>query len=369
VNAALAVLCLLTALHDEKSSSSRVQVRDDGVTWAVDLSLQGLSTVLPLPADPVDLSERRLQAFQPEIVKYLRTCMTLKINGTRVEGEPVQLEPVYETFVASGEKYIAHFWITFRYPSAAKVETVDLSAAFFATRTREHRAVLSVTWDGGQHTYARSGPFDLDLTARRVKPTFWSTFGDFVVWGMHHIFIGYDHIAFLLALLLGAKRLGEVVKIATSFTVAHSITLLLAAKEVIHLPSNVTESLIAASIVYVAVENYFLKEAKYRWVLTFVFGLVHGLGFSGALGERLQDLNSIVVPVLSFNVGVELGQVAILLVAFPLMAWIRKAATEEAAAKRQLLLVRVGSAPILLLGCFWLLARIFQKDWPPFIFF
>ena len=132
------------------------------------------------------------------------------------------------------------------------------------------------------------------------------------------------------------------------------------------MPSAVTESLIAASIVYVAAENYFIKEAKYRWVLTFLFGLVHGLGFSSVLRDRLQDLDAIVLPVVSFNLGVELGQVAILLVAFPLLAWIRKGATEESSALRQRRLVRIGSAPILLLGCFWLVDRIFQKNWMPF---
>src|SRR5205814_3657748 len=156
--------------------------------------------------------------------------------------------------------------------------------------------------------------------------------------------------------------LGEMVRIATSFTVAHSITLLLAALDVIRLPSAVTESLIAASIVYVAAENYFIKEAKYRWVLTFLFGLVHGLGFSSVLHERLQDLDTIVLPVVSFNLGVELGQIAILLVTFPILAWIRKGATEEESAKRQLMMVRIGSAPILLLGCFWLVDRVFRSE-------
>ena len=101
-------------------------------------------------------------------------------------------------------------------------------------------------------------------------------------------------------------------------------------------------------------------------MLTFLFGLVHGLGFSSVLRERLQDLDTIVLPVVSFNLGVELGQIAILLVAFPILAWIRKGATEEASAKRHLLLVRIGSAPILLLGCFWVVDRVLQKNWMPF---
>src|SRR5437588_12053532 len=107
---------------------------------------------------------------------------------------------------------------------------------------------------------------------------------------MHDSFDVFDHIAFLMALLLAALRLGDMVRVVTSFTVAHSITLLLAAMNVIRLPGPVTESLIAASIVYVAAENFFIKDARHRWILTFAFGLVHGLGFSSVLRERLQDL-------------------------------------------------------------------------------
>src|SRR5205814_5944636 len=103
-----------------------------------------------------------------------------------------------------------------------------------------------------------------------------------------------------------------------------SLTLLLAALDVIRIPSAVTESLIAASIVYVALENYFIKDGRHRWLLTFGFGLVHGLGFSSVLRARLQDLESIAVPVVSFNLGVEAGQIAILLVALPVLILIRR---------------------------------------------
>ena len=176
---------------------------------------------------------------------------------------------------------------------------------------------------------------------------------------MHHIFIGYDHIAFLLALLLAARGLMEMVKIATSFTVAHSLTLLFSALDVIRLKPQVTESLIAASIVYVAVENYTLKEGKYRWILTFAFGLVHGLGFSTVLKERLSESSGILVPVVSFNVGVELGQIAILLVAFPLAAWARRGPDKESGERRRRRLLVIGSTAILLLGVTWLAERLF----------
>src|SRR6185295_4364121 len=111
---ALAVLLAL-AVHDEKLSVSRVEVKPDGVVWTVDVALQGLEKVLKFPADPLDLSERQLQGMKDEIVKYLRTCVKADIDGTPVEPEAGSLEPLYETFIATGEKYIAHARQRFRF--------------------------------------------------------------------------------------------------------------------------------------------------------------------------------------------------------------------------------------------------------------
>jgi hydrogenase/urease accessory protein HupE len=361
----VAALLLLLA-HDEKLSVSRVEVKDDGVVWTVDVSLIGIEKVLPLPVDLYDLSDRQFLGMKDDLVRYLRTCMTLSINGTDVEGAAAGLEPLYETFIATGEKYIAHARVSFRFASAAPVKRIELRGAFFTTLTSNHHAVLHVSWKEAKRQFSRYGPFAMELTESKVNPTFWGTAGEFLLWGMHHILIGFDHIAFLLALLLGTRKMGEMIRIVTSFTIAHSLTLLLAARDLIRLPSQVTESLIAASIVYVAAENYFIKEARWRWILTFAFGLVHGLGFSSMLRERLVDLDSVAMPVVWFNIGVELGQIAILLVAFPLLGWIRKGADEPASERRQTRLVRIGSAPILLLGLGWMADRIFQLEWMPF---
>src|SRR5262249_35917631 len=145
-----------------------------------------------------------------------------------------------------------------------------------------------------------------------------------------------------LALLLAARKFREMLPAVTWFTGAHSLTLLLAALDVIRVPGQVTESLIAASIVYVAAANYFLIQDRHRWILTFLFGLVHGFGFSSVLRERLQDLDGVLVPVVAFNFGVEVGQVAILLVALPLLIWSRRAPDEGAVERRQRVLVQVG---------------------------
>ena len=109
--------------------------------------------------------------------------------------------------------------------------------------------------------------------------------GRFIRAGIEHIFLGYDHIAFLLAVILWGRSLWPLVKVVTAFTLAHSLTLCLAVLDIVRLPSSVVEPLIAATIVFVAAENFFVHDIRKRWRATFVLGLVHGFGFAGALRE------------------------------------------------------------------------------------
>jgi hydrogenase/urease accessory protein HupE len=330
------------------------------------VATEGVQKVVKLPADALKLTDPQLQEAKRDIVDYMLECIKVEINGVPVDAEVGAMEPVYDKVAATGQQYISYAREHFRFVSKTKVKTLKLSAGLFVTLTSSHHAALTVSWNGAQRPFSRFGPFDLELTAALVNPTFVSIGGEFVIWGMHHIFIGYDHIAFLLALLLAARRLREMVRVVTSFTVAHSLTLLLAALGAIRFPQAVTESMIAASIVYVAAENYFITSGRHRWILTFAFGLVHGLGFSNVLRERLQDLQSILVPVVAFNFGVELGQITILLAALPVLALIRRAPTAAATERRQKWLVRIGSMPILLLGLFWLIDRVFRLGLMPF---
>jgi len=240
-----------------------------------------------------------------------------------------------------------------------------LGIRFFSEITNEHRAVINLRWGERERQFVRTGPSTLEVSYARLAPGMWNVTADFLPWGIHHIFIGYDHISFLLALLLAARNIRQMVVIVTAFTVAHSLTLLLSALDLVRVPPAVTEALIAASIVYVSVENYFLKNAKHRWMLAFTFGLVHGLGFSTILKERLADMSGVLVPVLSFNLGVELGQLAILLAAFPLTLLLCRAPDDELRQVKQRRLVRIGSAPILLLGLGWLAERVFGMSFMP----
>ena len=155
-----------------------------------------------------------------------------------------------------------------------------------------------------------------------------STFGGFLALGLEHILTGFDHLLFLFALLLMAPGFRQALGIITSFTVAHSITLGLATLDVVHIPPSIVEPLIAASIVYVGVENLVRREGlRSRWVLTFAFGLVHGFGFAGVLREMGVSSAStgIATPLLAFNLGVETGQLAIAAAALPILWQARQA--------------------------------------------
>ena len=185
--------------------------------------------------------------------------------------------------------------------------------------------------------------------SRNVAQEFWR----FLRLGIEHIFTGYDHIAFLIGLLLLGGRLIELVKIVTAFTVAHSVTLALAALNVFAPSPRVIEPLIAASIVFIGAENLwalrFSKAAdalRHRWLVTLAFGLVHGFGFASVLRALDLPRNVLATGLVSFNLGVEIGQVCIVLVALPLVRRLRRFAGPL-------------SAIIAALGAFWLVQRLF----------
>jgi hypothetical protein len=149
------------------------------------------------------------------------------------------------------------------------------------------------------------------------------------------------------------------VKIVTSFTVAHSVTLLLAALDVVHLPVRLVETGIAATIVYAAVQNLRGAPTERRWLLTFLFGLIHGFGFANVLGEMNLPATGLVRCLLSFNVGVELGQLAFVAATLPLVLWFRRRGHDRRT-------VVVASAFLALFGTAWFADRAFNLGMMPF---
>lgn len=172
----------------------------------------------------------------------------------------------------------------------------------------------------------------------------------FMVLGVEHIFTGYDHILFVLCLLPAARSLAGVVEVVTAFTVGHSITLGLATLGVVQLPGRWVESAIAASIVFVAVQNLVNKNPKHRTIVTLLFGLVHGFGFASILREMTLSRENLVSSLLFFNAGVEVGQIVIVGLVFPLLAFLRRFPRA----------VSVGSAAVIAVGLFWFVQRVFE---------
>jgi hydrogenase/urease accessory protein HupE len=186
------------------------------------------------------------------------------------------------------------------------------------------------------------------LTPWELAPKFFSA-------GVEHIVSGYDHLCFLIAVMLWATRIWPVVKIVTAFTVSHSITLSLAALELVNLPSSWVEIAIALSIIYVAVENFFTRKVDKRWRDTFAFGFIHGFGFASGLIELGVPQRAIVPALASFNIGVEVGQIGVVLVVLPLLLLIDKNFTQG---RRSPLLVQVCSAIIACFGAYWFFVRV-----------
>ena len=185
---------------------------------------------------------------------------------------------------------------------------------------------------------------------------FWSTFGLYVGIGVGHILpAGLDHILFVLALFLSSTRIRALVIQISTFTVAHTATLGLTAAGVISPPASIVEPLIAASIAFVAVENLFLKDMpRWRPLIVFGFGLVHGMGFAGFFGELGLPPDQFWSGLLGFNVGVEIGQLSVVAVAFVVALSIRKAlASREHGSWYRKGIVVPASLLIALTGLWW----------------
>jgi hydrogenase/urease accessory protein HupE len=170
--------------------------------------------------------------------------------------------------------------------------------------------------------------------------------------GVQHILTGYDHLLFLLGLVLVGGRLRPLLLVITAFTLAHSVTLASAALGVWAPSPRLVEPAIALSIAYVGVENWFVRDAEGRWRITFPFGLVHGFGFAGALREIALPAGQVPLALFAFNLGVEAGQLAALVAVLPAVYWLGRRGWLAGRG------VKAASAAVAAAGLFWFVARI-----------
>lgn len=232
-----------------------------------------------------------------------------------------------------------------------------LHVTFLRLLSRGHRCYAALLVDGDAIAAdALLSPaaleFPLPLATAGAAPSGFAQAGAFFVLGIEHILIGFDHLAFLLALLVGGLSWRRIVATITAFTAAHSITLIGTALGVMQLPSLLVEATIAGSIVFVASANLLQRSTNaHRWPLAFGFGLVHGFGFASVLADLTIGEPRAVAPLLSFNLGVEVGQLAFALAVVPLLRSAARRKHGERIASG--LSIAVGLA-----GLWWLAERL-----------
>jgi hypothetical protein len=280
----------------------------------VDPSLHAAATVILLEALTMYEGDRQLP--NPRIVS---ARMSLDSDSSfasydqalaHVTGSP--LPPETNMFWEQGK-----LDVLLEYPLQSEKSYISMHAAFDRLAQHEITTVQFLQPDGVSRAYELQG----DAGLVRLDPSWYHAAGLFVAAGFHHILEGTDHLLFLFCLIIPFRRIGPLIPIVTAFTVAHSMTLIASgygfAPDVLWF-APLVEMLIAMSIVYMALENIVVEQPARRWIITFFFGLVHGFGFSFVLRNTLQFAGShVLTSLLSFNVGVEIGQLFVLLLFVP----------------------------------------------------
>jgi hydrogenase/urease accessory protein HupE len=349
--------------HTPDTRYCKVAIGRDEVAFTFTFDLVSLTRVARLDANRDDrVTPPELLAAMPAIEGFLRRSIYLELNERDALFGPLR-PPNWPadagdaiTVADYGQRLMS---FTFHNSVLHAPDAVALTFDFFGSLGDRHTVLGNFEWNGQENAvnFTRFEPDYLFDTGYRVPP--WEQFTQYLWLGVAHILHGYDHVAFLLALLF-VRRFMDLLKIITAFSVAHTLTLALAALGVVSLPSRLVESIIAASIVYVAAENLWrTAKPSHRWRITFAFGLVHGFGFATVLRELGLPADGLVRSLLAFNLGVELGQIAIAAVCWPLLAWIEPRPWSAR--------VRIITSSVLLIfGAAWMIDRAFGMRVMPF---
>lgn len=349
----LTLLCGTTLAHEITFSQIDVLLGDGRIDLNVKLPIKALLHEEPSPL-PAGITEDSLKTTtrSPELQSALRGLLT----GRLQLGSPAGALPMTVTDVETAGEDVA---LTATAPPPQG--TLDLAVNLFPDDAL-HKEFVSI-YRGG----ALVGQYALDAQNSKLSvpapgQTLVEVITTFVVQGIHHIFIGPDHILFVIALILLGGRLASQLKIITAFTVAHSITLTLATLDVVQLPSRLVENVIALSIVVVGLHDLWrLKRGEvfarrgpdWRILFAFVFGLVHGFGFASVLTELHLPTQALAWSLASFNVGVEIGQLAIVLIAAPTIFALRRLALPQVSQG----IFSAIAAIVVVVGSYWLWQR------------
>ncbi|WP_336770945.1 HupE/UreJ family protein [Paenibacillus sp. MMO-58] len=366
-------------------SASYTEITFEKDQTKLDFSLDELSVLEKVDVDTNGdgkLDQNELTANQATIIHFIEDSMYLEVGQQDQAGKDAGIE-------FSKKNDMTYVTVHFIYPAVPYGETVHLNDGLYYNDGNTNYANLLVAKSGSDVSQAILTGKDRDWTMIHTEPQVEQGQGpasdsssaaaantaqsqpeatqesaaksvfslkdsawlSFFKLGMHHILGGYDHLLFLLALLLGRQTFKQYAATITAFTIAHSITLTLTYLNVLHFPSTFIESVIAFSIVYVAIENIFFKKVRFRWLVTFAFGLIHGMGFADILLGMDIPKPYVAIDLASFNIGIEVIQLCLIALAVPVIRYAQRY-------KGYFRTVQAASILIAAAGAFWLYERL-----------
>ena len=379
---ALSLIALVAQAHKPSDSYLSLQVAGEKITGQWDIALRDLDLVLDLDRNAdaaIDWGEVRTR--HADIAAYALSRLVLtQPESTGKQDVACKLAVTDQLIDNHTDGAYAVLKFAGACPSAFSALSVNYSLLFDVDA--QHRGLLKLesrSASGDGTPFVLSAVFPADNATQTLKlsePGGMAQFATYVADGVKHIAIGIDHILFLIALLLPAVLLRNggkwvpvadirtafwsVLRIVTAFTVAHSITLSLAVLEIMQLPSRFVESAIAASVLITALDNLWPFLPRKRWLVAFAFGLLHGFGFASVLIDLKLPASALLLSLLGFNVGVEIGQLMLVAVLMPL-AYLSRASKGYTR-----IVLGGGSVVIAAISLGWLLERSFNLKLMPF---
>lgn len=364
----LSVACLLpisASGHDPSKSYLRLALHSSKLTGQWDIPLGDLETAVPL-----EENDGLVAAPSNAQINYAFSHLRILFDGKALTPRLAELRPVLETF--SDGKYVQ---LNFLMEHISRPERIEIEYQLFFETNSLHRGLLYLDAFGNNQASSFSPEHSFqhfDFGVRSLAHQFRAFFRE----GLWHIWTGYDHILFLIALLLPSvlqreaaewrgvdalrPALINVLRVITAFTVAHSLTLSLATCGVVKLPARLTEPAIAFSVALAAANNLKPLVRERGWVVAFVFGLLHGFGFASGLSNLGQTGGTIAVALLGFNLGVEMGQLALVSAFLPVAFGLRRTWLYQTP------ILRFGSTLVIFVAGAWCAERVLNIKFMPF---
>ena len=361
--AALLLMLLLTEVASAHISSSGflvVHVQGAMLSGSLEIALRDAELAVGVDANhDGKITWGELRATERRLAQYVAQHLTLSAQGSEC---PLTFQPLQVNERVDGN----YAWLPFTAQCAAEPRKLSVRYSLMDDLDPSHRGLLTLTSGNTAQTGVLGGK---NATASFTvdEPSRWRAFVEYLRAGIEHIWGGIDHLLFLISLLLPAvlsRKRGRwepvpsarpafmsILKVVTAFTLAHSITLTLAALDVVRLPSRLTESVIAASIIVAALNNIFPVVTESRARIAFAFGLLHGFGFASVLADMGLPSGARLLSLLAFNLGIEAGQLAVVLAVMPVVYHLR------AGRLYRNTVLPWGSAAIAGLALVWLLQR------------